>query len=131
MAIVASRELTALKEEVAEEATDAKKSTGSFKSAEGSKEVLIDPSSSEVSDQFYYKHYYGRRATLSISDIILLRRILEGAVVCNVEHHVSDCGAFSRPSRDYAIVISRNLDNDTWMGGAPYRRKAVMADGCL
>ena len=46
-AIVASGELAALKEKVAEEAPDAKKSTGSFESAEGSKEVLIDPSSSE------------------------------------------------------------------------------------
>ena len=46
-AIVASRELAALQEEVTEEAPDVKKSTGSFESAEGSKEVLIDPSSSE------------------------------------------------------------------------------------
>ena len=45
-AIVASRELTALKE-VTEEAPDAKKLTGSFKSAEGSKEVLVDPGSAE------------------------------------------------------------------------------------
>ena len=47
MAIVACRELAALKEEVAKGAPDTKKSTGSFESAEGSKEVLIDPSSSE------------------------------------------------------------------------------------
>ena len=47
MAIIASGELTALKEEVAEETPNAKKSTGSFESTEGSKEVLIDPSSSE------------------------------------------------------------------------------------
>ena len=47
IAIIASGELAALKEEVAKEAPDAKKSTGSFASAEGSKEVLIDPSSSE------------------------------------------------------------------------------------
>ncbi|XP_066324006.1 uncharacterized protein [Miscanthus floridulus] len=46
-AIVASRELTALKVEVDEGAPDAKKSTRSFESAEGSKEVLIDPSSSK------------------------------------------------------------------------------------
>ena len=45
--IIASEELAALKEEVAEEAPDAKKSTGSFELAEGSKKVLIDPSSSE------------------------------------------------------------------------------------
>ena len=41
-----SGELAALKEEVAEKAPDAKKSTRSFELAEGSKEVLIDPSSS-------------------------------------------------------------------------------------
>ena len=45
--IVASGELAALKEEVSEEAPDTKKSTGLFESTEGSKEVLIDPSSSE------------------------------------------------------------------------------------
>ena len=46
-AIVASGELASLKEEVTEEAPDAKKSTGSFEPAEGSKKVLIDPNSFE------------------------------------------------------------------------------------
>ena len=46
-AIVASRELADLKEEVAEKVPDVKKSTGLFKSAEGSREVLLDPSSFE------------------------------------------------------------------------------------
>ena len=45
--IVASRELAALREEVTKEAPDAKKLTRSFKSAEGSKEVLVDPRSTE------------------------------------------------------------------------------------
>ena len=44
-AVVASRELAALWEEAAEKTPDAKKSTGSFESVEGSKEVLVDPSS--------------------------------------------------------------------------------------
>ena len=46
-AIVASGELTALKEEVTEEALNAKKSTGSFEPAEGSMEVLVDLNSSK------------------------------------------------------------------------------------
>ena len=46
-ATVASEELVALQDEVTEEAPDAKKSAGSFESAEGSKEVPVDPSSSE------------------------------------------------------------------------------------
>ena len=46
-AIIASEELATLKEEVTEEAPYAKKSTRSFESIEGSKEVLIDPRSTE------------------------------------------------------------------------------------
>ena len=42
MAIIASGELATLRKEVAEEAPDPKKSTGSFEPMEGSKEVLID-----------------------------------------------------------------------------------------
>ena len=45
--IVTSGELATLREKVTEKAPDAERSTGSFKSAEGSKEVIIDPSSSE------------------------------------------------------------------------------------
>ena len=47
MAIVASKELAVIIEDIVEETPDAKKPTGSFKSAEGSKEVLVDPSSSK------------------------------------------------------------------------------------
>ena len=46
-AIVAFGELLALKKEVAEEAPDPKRSTGSFEPVEGSKEVLVHPGSSE------------------------------------------------------------------------------------
>ena len=45
--VVASKELATLREEVVEETPNAKRSFGSFESAEGSKEVLMDPSSSE------------------------------------------------------------------------------------
>ena len=47
VAIIASGELVEIKKEVTEEAPDPKKSTGFFEPTEGSKEVLIDPSSSE------------------------------------------------------------------------------------
>ena len=45
--IIASRELVTLKEEVSKEVLDVKKLAESFKSAEGSKGVPIDPNSSE------------------------------------------------------------------------------------
>ena len=47
VAIIAFGELTALKEEVTKEALDAKRLIGSFKSVEGSKEVLVDLGSTE------------------------------------------------------------------------------------
>ena len=47
-AVVATKELAILREEVAEKTPDAKKLTGLFELAEGYKEVLVDPSSSEA-----------------------------------------------------------------------------------
>ena len=70
-------------------------------------------------DQFYSKYYYGRRATLSIGNVLPLRWILEGAIICNVKHHVGDRSFFTGASRDYAIMISRNPDNSTSMGTLP------------
>ena len=46
-AVVASEELATLREEVVEKAPDTKRSSGSFESVEGPKEVLLDPSNSE------------------------------------------------------------------------------------
>ena len=76
-----------------------------------------------VSDQFYYEHYYGHRAMLSIGDVLPLCGILKGTVVCNVEHRVGDRGVFARASRNYAIVISRNPNNDTWTGVLPTKAR--------
>ena len=47
MAIVTSKELTAIRKEVTEEAPDPKRSAGSFEPIEGTKEVLIDPNVSK------------------------------------------------------------------------------------
>ncbi|XP_066340532.1 uncharacterized protein [Miscanthus floridulus] len=47
LVVVASEELATLREEVIEETPDTKRSSESFESAEGSKEVLVDPSNSE------------------------------------------------------------------------------------
>ena len=47
MAVVTSKELAAIKKEVANEAPDPKRSARSFEPVEGTKEVLIDPSGSK------------------------------------------------------------------------------------
>jgi hypothetical protein len=47
METISSKELMVIKEGIAKEAPDSKPSTGSFEPIEGTKEVLIDPSSTE------------------------------------------------------------------------------------
>ncbi|XP_066351600.1 uncharacterized protein [Miscanthus floridulus] len=47
MAIIASKELTAIRKEVAEEAPNPKRSVRSFEPVEGTREVFIDPSVSK------------------------------------------------------------------------------------
>jgi hypothetical protein len=44
---IASEELVVIREEIAKEAPNSKRSAGSFEPTEGTKEVLIDPSSSD------------------------------------------------------------------------------------
>lgn len=57
--------------------------------------------------------YCGKKANLVVGNVLPIRSIPEGAVVCNVEHHVGDRGTLARCSGDYAIVISHNPDNGT------------------
>lgn len=57
--------------------------------------------------------YCGKKANLMVGNVLPIRSVPEGTVVCNVEHHVGDKGAFARCSGDYAIVISHNPDNGT------------------
>ncbi|MFQ6636639.1 hypothetical protein Gotur_013695, partial [Gossypium turneri] len=40
--------------------------------------------------------YCGKKATLMVGNMLPLRSIPEGAIVCNVEHHVGDRGVFAR-----------------------------------
>ncbi|GFS33414.1 ribosomal protein L2 family [Actinidia rufa] len=56
--------------------------------------------------------------------------IPEGAVVCNVEHHVGDRGVLARASGDYAIVISHNPDNGTSRIKLPSGAKKIVPSGC-
>lgn len=57
--------------------------------------------------------YCGKKVNFIVENVLPLRYIPEGTVICNVEHHVGDHGVFARASRDYAIVISYNPNNGT------------------
>ncbi|VAI04112.1 unnamed protein product [Triticum turgidum subsp. durum] len=74
--------------------------------------------------------YCGRRATLSVGNVLPLRSVPEGGVICNVEHHVGDRGVFARASGDYAIVISHNPDNGTSRIKLPSGAKKIVPSSC-
>jgi len=57
--------------------------------------------------------YCGKKATLTVGNILPLKMVPEGTIVCNVEAKVGDRGSFARGSGCYAIVISHDEDNGT------------------
>jgi large subunit ribosomal protein L8e len=57
--------------------------------------------------------YCGKKATLSIGNVLPLRNMPEGTICSNVEQRVGDRGSFARASGDYAIVVSHNPDAGT------------------
>ncbi|KAF4353423.1 hypothetical protein F8388_005025 [Cannabis sativa] len=57
--------------------------------------------------------YCGKNANLVVGNVLPLRSLPEGTVICNVEHHVGDHGFLARASRDYALVISHYPNNGT------------------
>ncbi|KAG5223322.1 ribosomal protein [Salix suchowensis] len=48
--------------------------------------------------------YCGKKANLMVGNVLPLRSVPEGAVVCNVEHHVGDRGVFARASGTMLLI---------------------------
>ncbi|CAL4894501.1 unnamed protein product [Urochloa decumbens] len=74
--------------------------------------------------------YCGRRASLSIGNVLPVGTLPEGTVICNVEGRVGDRGALARCSGDYAIVISHNTDNGTTRVKLPSGAKKLVQSNC-
>ena len=54
--------------------------------------------------------YCGKKAEIAVGNVIPLREMPEGTVICNVEHKVGDRGSLARCSGDYATVIGHSDD---------------------
>jgi len=58
--------------------------------------------------------FCGKRAQIAVGNILPLRSIPEGSMVCNVEQYIGDRGSFARTSGSYAIIVSHSdEDNKT------------------
>jgi len=54
--------------------------------------------------------YCGKKAALTIGNVLPVSAMPEGTIICNVESKVGDRGALARSSGNYATIISHNLD---------------------
>jgi len=57
--------------------------------------------------------YCGKKATLTCGNILPLRSVPEGTVVCNVESRPGDRGCMARASGNFVVVISHDEDKQT------------------
>jgi large subunit ribosomal protein L8e len=71
--------------------------------------------------------YCGKKAALSVGNVMPLASMPEGAIVCNVEHRVGDRGTFAKASGDYAIVIAHNPDTGLTRVKLPSGAKKVLS----
>ncbi len=58
--------------------------------------------------------FCGKRAQIAVGNVLPLKSIPEGSMVCNVEQYIGDRGSFARTSGSYAIIVSHSdEDNKT------------------
>jgi len=55
--------------------------------------------------------YCGKKADLSVGNVLPLKSMPEGTVCCNVEGRVGDRGCMARCSGDYAVLISHDEES--------------------
>ncbi|GAX25092.1 large subunit ribosomal protein L8e [Fistulifera solaris] len=57
--------------------------------------------------------YCGKKATLSVGNVLPLSQVPEGTIVCNVETLAGDRGSFARASGCFAVVVTHDDEKGT------------------
>jgi large subunit ribosomal protein L8e len=74
--------------------------------------------------------YFGKKAQLSIGNVLPLKEMPEGTIICNVEGKTGDRGTLARASGDYAIVVSHNHDTNRSRIKLPSGQKKTINSSC-
>lgn len=74
--------------------------------------------------------YAGKKASLSIGNILPLSSMPEGTIICNVESKLGDRGTLAKASGEYCILISHNLDTGFSRIKLPSGSKKTIPSGC-
>jgi large subunit ribosomal protein L8e len=93
----------------------------------GKKEELFIAAEGMFSGQFIY---CGRKASLTVGNVLPIGYMPEGSIVCNLEEKVGDRGAIARCSGNYVTVISHNPDEGTTKVKLPSGCKKTILSRC-
>jgi len=74
--------------------------------------------------------YFGKKASLTIGNVLPLSEIPEGSIVCNVEESSGDRGKLARTSGAYATVIAHNRENGVSRIRLPSGSKKTVRSDC-
>jgi large subunit ribosomal protein L8e len=74
--------------------------------------------------------YTGKRAELSIGNVLPVGQMPEGTIICNVEEKHGDRGKLARASGDYATIISHAVDEGKTRVRLPSGVKKTLQDSC-
>ncbi|CAE6343559.1 unnamed protein product [Rhizoctonia solani] len=71
--------------------------------------------------------YCGKKAALSVGNVLPVSQLPEGTIICNVEEHVGDRGALARTSGNYATVIGHSPEDNKTRIRLPSGAKKTVA----
>jgi len=71
--------------------------------------------------------FAGKKAELTIGNILPLSQIPEGTVICNIEEKVGDCGKLARASGGYALIVAQDADKNVTRVRLPSGSKKTLS----
>jgi len=74
--------------------------------------------------------YAGKKAALTIGNVLPLVSMPEGTIVCNIEERPGDRGSIARASGNYAVIIGHNHDDGKTRLKLPSGAKKVVHSNC-
>mmetsp|Transcript_104018 Transcript_104018/g.144799 ORF Transcript_104018/g.144799 Transcript_104018/m.144799 type:complete len:256 (+) Transcript_104018:17-784(+) len=74
--------------------------------------------------------YFGKKAQLTIGNVLPVGEMPEGTICCNMEQQPGDRGIFARCSGDYITVISHNEDTRKTKVRLPSGSKKTISSDC-
>jgi large subunit ribosomal protein L8e len=74
--------------------------------------------------------YAGKKAKLVVGNILPLKQMPEGTLICNLESAPGDGGKIAKASGDYGTIITHDLDRGTTRVRMPSGTKKTMPNNC-